>query len=347
MSEPAVFTACDPPWHGTDLAHAEAATLRALGLPPRPEAGREPALHAHWRAMFLDAPLRFIAPQLERTLPLADHAPLRQPVHAGHARPGGLSRNWSGAVAGAHSGLRFRSVIGRWRVPELGAAPPPGQETLVSAWVGLGGARGSGHSMPQMGSEHGWHADGTPVHRLWVQWWQGNRGAGMLSTVIANLPVQPGDEVLCWLTMATPHEALCWVRRQRTGADDCGFGTLAGLRARSALPVAAGSAEWIVERPTQVLAPPWPADQDPDPATLRHGGVMRLPAVAPFEIGGALARLESADGRHGRTVGLGEAALLTACDLGRRPSRVVLPLQPELLERGGETVLRVVASPAA
>ncbi len=338
-----VFTGCEAPEAEFDPATASAEALAAHGLPPRPDPQREPALSAHWRGMFVEEPIKFITAELTQNAPLPRDDGFLQgnnfALGGGSARrltARQLSRNWAGAVAGAHSGMRFNGIVGSWCVPTLGAASTEGEESLISAWIGLGGARRYDRSMPQMGSEHGWHADGNEVHRLWCQWWQGDHGEAMLSTIITNMPLQPGDKLLFSLVLTAPDEVLCHVKNVTQG------GLLTGVRGRSRRPAKASSAEWVVERPAEVIAPLLfqglpPADLPP----LRRGRLMRRPEVGPIDFQGAAALLSTPDRNRSRVVSLRDAELLALYEVSNKPTRLTVPIRPKLVEQDGSTLLSI------
>ncbi len=160
------------------------------------------------------------------------------------------SRNWAGAVVPATGGERFSLVTGSWTVPkvERPANHQHDRHRYVSIWVGLGGSYQASNSMPQVGSEHGW--DGTKlIHRLWCQWWLGpGRKAGYLSHYVENVTLVPGDPITVWLDVHPGGTAVSfhWA---------CGDKRY-GVEATAIAPVMADSANWIVERPTEVMASP-------------------------------------------------------------------------------------------
>lgn len=164
------------------------------------------------------------------------------------------SRNWSGAVVPATGGERFSLITASWEVPDV--AHPAGLEhSYVSVWIGLGGSYRASRSMPQMGSEHGWDGvEKKPIHRLWCQWWLGaGDSGGYLSHYIdeALAPLQAGDRITCWLEVdaAAMNVTYHW---QWTRKSD-GFTKEFSATDSRGVPVIADSADWIVERPTEVI----------------------------------------------------------------------------------------------
>lgn len=165
-----------------------------------------------------------------------------------------LSRNWAGAVAPATEGRRFSLITASWEVPDV-AHPNGVDHSYVSIWIGLGGSYRASHSMPQMGSEHGWDGvAGRPVNRLWCQWWLGpDNSLGYLSDLFAEDQAQlkAGDTVTCWLevddlaTTVTYHWR--WTSKITGKTQSFSAWDNRGVK------VTADSANWIVERPTEVI----------------------------------------------------------------------------------------------
>lgn len=164
------------------------------------------------------------------------------------------SRNWSGAVVPATGGERFSLITASWEVPDV--AHPAGLEhSYVSIWIGLGGSYRASRSMPQMGSEHGWDGKaGRLIHRLWCQWWLGaGDSGGYLSHYIdeALAPLQAGDTITCWLEVDAA--AMNVTYRWQWTSKASGATTEFSATDNRGVPVMADSANWIVERPTEVI----------------------------------------------------------------------------------------------
>jgi hypothetical protein len=312
---------------GFDPATATASALLALHLPPRPDPATEPMLYAHWRDLIL-APVDTPMAELTRNEPLSRGGA----AGAGVRKPCRHSRNWSGAAAPARAGLRFTRIAGGWTIPAVTSAAPAKGSSLVSAWIGLGGATRSSQSMPQIGSEHGW-LDGTRIDRLWCQWWLGSDPDGFLSwTLRPPKALLPGDRVLCSLLVTEADSVLCHIRR--IPADPECLPELFAFKGTGKRPVVASSAEWIMERPRLVLdaSPRLVAPELGRRRQLSAGGLAQLPGLAPqgapqFQIEQAAARLGS---RPRREVTPGQSALIALVETRPGPARLAKPIRPIL-----------------
>ena len=219
--------------------------LEEFWLPPCPDPEREPELHEHWREMF-SWPLRFV---------LAGSRPIEQPVTTallalrvpGPPATAGFetSSNWSGAYVLPNRGDRFSRVVGRWEAPRVkpGTGPnPPGLPFRCSIWIGLDGKKTWTKSMPQVGTVHTVARDGTPEDpKLWWQWWI--RDGHSAPHDISGVPIRAGDEVLCSLTVVSPHQVRFHVK-------NCNTGTFAGFAVSEPMPLRGATAEWVVEQPS-------------------------------------------------------------------------------------------------
>jgi Peptidase A4 family len=228
------------------------------GPMPEPDPIREPELHRIWKEM-MGKDVRPIDPKLEQNLP-GPAAPL-----PGAGAPGGqesashfqvvrrnqlASRNWSGAVVPAVAGRRYTQIGARWTVPKLPKEKPAEGGALISVWIGLGGWQRWSNSMPHMGSEHGWDENGEEVNRLWCQWWCGEDvRAGWISTLVTNMKLSAGDEVVCYL--AVTNEVTVDFRFLNGTSHE--FATVTHI---SDKPVTGSSAEWVVERPMHIRRKP-------------------------------------------------------------------------------------------
>ena len=182
------------------------------------------------------------------------------------------SRNWSGVVVPATGGKRFSLITASWKVPHV-TKPSNREHSYISIWIGLGGSYRASRSMPQMGSEHGWDgATGTAVNRLWCQWWLGaENSAGYLSHYIdvGQASLLAGDTITCWLEVdpggITVKYHWRWTRNNTT-TDFCAEDT-------RGVPVMADTANWIVERPTEVIV------NAKKPSGYELGGHHPLPVI--------------------------------------------------------------------
>ncbi len=201
----------------------------------------------------------------------ARRPPVRAAAGIVSTRSHAFSRNWSGAIVPATGGERFTRIEGSWSVPRFGGRSHHDETSLVSIWIGLGGSRMASHSMPQMGSEHGW-LEGKAVHRLWCQWWLGNATKGYLSHFIDGFDVPVEQKVKCSLDVAPDGKTVSFF--WTVGASTW------GASATCDRPVMADTANWIVERPSEVFEaiPPRKyriGERHPLPVlTTQDGGVL-------------------------------------------------------------------------
>lgn len=221
------------------------ARLEEFWLPSRPDPEREPELHEHWQEMF-SGPLRFV---------LAQSQPAEQPTTtdllttrlAGPPATASFetSSNWSGAYILPNCGDRFSRVVGCWKAPKIKpgtGSDPSALPFRCSVWIGLDGKKPWTKSMPQIGTVHTVARDGTPEDaKLWWQWW--TRDGRSTPHDIPGVPVRAGDEVLCSLTVMSPHQVRFHVKNRNTG-------TFAGFAVCEPIPLLGSSAEWIVEQPS-------------------------------------------------------------------------------------------------
>jgi hypothetical protein len=208
---------------------ADREMLEHYWLPSRPEPALEPELYGHWAEMF-QQPLRFVWSGTHEA--------------ASFLVPTERSPNWSGAYTLPNRGARFKRVVGRWRIPDVGVGAgsnPFGLPFRCSIWVGLDGKKHWSRSLPQVGSVQGIADDGTPEEpSLWWQWWL--RDAPSKPHTIDCVKIRPGDEVLCSLTVVSELLVRFHVKNRNTGA----FATFA---VNGTEPVLGSTAEWIIERP--------------------------------------------------------------------------------------------------
>ena len=244
----------------------------------------------------------------------------------GHER----SRNWSGAVVPAESGLEFNRVGGGWKAPanEGRFDATNAKPSQMSVWVGLGGARLWEKSLPQMGSEHGYDGNGL-VDRLWVQWWLGeSSGKAALSSWVQGIRCQAGDEILCMITVTAPQVVEFYFKNQTTGE-------LAGVRGTGARPVIGASAEWVVERPTYLAYAcnvPGAVEHGADPHALISNGLFALPKFEMVEMHDCAATL--GDGASLRARTLADADVITMLGRRERPTRIYKAVVPWIVPVG-------------
>jgi hypothetical protein len=257
------FTALPVPDAPFDPSTATPEELRRFGLPPRPDACKQPLLRRVWDRGF------------GKPMVLRRFAVVRQLVEATVYRPltrtadlmlvaetrFETSRNWSGSYITANQDRQFMQVWGQWTIPanlQLPPPPfqgPPGVPYTCSNWIGLDGQRRYlNSSLPQIGTVSTLLPNGTTSAQAWTQWWA--RNSTEIAPITLPLPVSPGDEVLCVLTALDPQRVEFVM--VNLSAQPFPEGIVAqGIAPHVTLPngikvrpnIAGATAEWILERP--------------------------------------------------------------------------------------------------
>jgi hypothetical protein len=140
------------------------------------------------------------------------------------------SGNWAGYAA-HRSGVRFRSVSGRWMVPR--GSCNSGQPGFSSIWVGLGGYSGKSNALEQTGTELDCTRSGQAIFSAWYELVPaaahtvslGVRGGDLMQAAVT----VTGHRVTIALQDLTDHRAF------RRTVEDSDLDTT--------------SADWIVEAP--------------------------------------------------------------------------------------------------
>ena len=256
-----------------DPLSASAKQLAEYGMPARPSPSADPQLFLFWAKM-LSPPFRYLTPQFPKR-PTQD-ATVLMDVWVGPgqrvARPSSQfsgyghresSHNWSGAYITPQRPKRFVSMVGSWVVPSP-AIPNVIPENATrqsvfrsSAWIGFDGHRRLPQaSLPQIGTNHEVSvANGvTKIETgAWWQWWKRNpdpvSDPENAPVPITNLAVSAGDEMMAWMSVIVPNDVRFHIKNQTTG-DFCTFIVIAP----GAIDPIGSTAEWILERPTDIGA---------------------------------------------------------------------------------------------
>jgi hypothetical protein len=231
---------------------SDADQLGDYWLPAQPDPMTQPKLYEHWREMF-SPPVTYVRPD-----PYQDGARGTVSTPTGysvkHLRRKSKyqeSRNWSGAYINALEGKPFKRVVGRWTVPTLAKAPiaagSSSDDYCCSIWIGVDGKQQWTGTLPQVGSEHRLGTDGTiQTDRLLFEWWVKGAPADPTSIYapyfLTRPTLNPGDVVMCSLTVDLQHTATVHLLNRTTGE----FATVRFSRDQ---PIYGSTAEWIVERP--------------------------------------------------------------------------------------------------
>jgi hypothetical protein len=238
--------------------------LVKLGLPPKPDAGRQKLARELWDRAFgkqvTIVPFVFDEARLQ-SLPYemlsrqTDAMPIQETRFE-------TSSNWSGAYITANWGRQFMQVWGVWTVPEKLDLPPPNFQGpahlpyVCSNWIGLDGQRlYLDSSLPQIGTASTLDPlGGPPIVVAWTQWWARRNHTTVPLPI--GLTVNPGDEVLSVLTAIGPQTVAFVMANLTTGE----FTPAKGTAPPVTLPdgatifpsIAGATAEWILERPRLV-----------------------------------------------------------------------------------------------
>jgi hypothetical protein len=258
------------PHEDFDPSTAPAGLLRKYGLPPKPDAERQPLLRRVWdvgfgrrmdlEAFTFDEELVDLLQKTEYRI-LARHVD-EMPLAETRFETSG---NWSGAYITANRDKRFLQIWGTWKIPASLALPPAplqgpaGIPYLCSNWIGLDGQRlYVDSSLPQIGTVSTLEADGSSTAGAWIQWWA-RWSKDDKPPLPINLAVQPGDEMLCVLT-AWDARTVIGVVVNLTANPRPKAKVVWGIAPAVKLPdwrmvtpeIAGATAEWIVERPRQI-----------------------------------------------------------------------------------------------
>jgi hypothetical protein len=250
--------------------------LRKFGLPPKPDADRQPLLRQAWDTGF-GKPLLLQQFEVEADLvEQTDYRPLSRRV--AEISFDGInvetSSNWSGAYITANHDKQFLQVWGMWTIPGNLKEPaphlqgPPDLPYVCANWIGLDGQRlYFDSSLPQIGTVSQL-APGAPATtaQAWAQWWAKDNVATN-RPVPLGLSVSPLDKVLCVITAWNPTNVRCVMVNLTPDPPICK--AVRVLSPTVQLPdgaqaepsIAGATAEWILERPR--VPPTQPGEATP------------------------------------------------------------------------------------
>jgi hypothetical protein len=260
-----------------DLLNTTPDKLDLYGIPQKPDATAEPSLFGFWKKL-VSLPFQARRPTF---------ASIDAPSHGGALES---MLNWSGALVSPPWPKRVVLAAAGWHVPHVSQPSLPALFTSSNdprslIWVGLDGHNGMlpNISLPQIGTGH-W-PNRKPQHFAWWEWWRNSppndpakeSAPRKAITLISNLPINAGDEILAGLAVLISEDILCFIKNQTTG-EFRSF--LAKRQPLGDIEPLGSSVEWVVERPT-------------DPAS---GKLYPLPAYGSVEFNYCMAR--AADGPH-------------------------------------------------
>jgi hypothetical protein len=224
------------PPDGFDPLTAKARELRAYGYPARPDAERQPRLHAQWERL-LSQPIRMIEPRF---------APIRDKAHGSRTTYGLPAGNgWGGAISWAPKDDTITFVSGQWTVPHI-VSPKPG-DSIVANWIGIDGANDDPHGREsydilQCGTTQ-LVIDPLGIGTIyesfaWFEWYPAS------PVEISNFRVSPGDTMSCVICVYSPTEAGIHLLNVTTG-----IGTAFTKIAPKKTSLLGNCAEWVIEDP--------------------------------------------------------------------------------------------------
>ncbi len=295
------------PDKGFDPLKADAKVLQHFGLPTllSHPAGSEG--HAFRRA-FLSGPARdrppSFAPAIANGQLDVGQLQARPNLAASAPWPAQKSSNWSGAYVAPRNGRSLVSVTGNWVVPAV-AAPGGGAaaEYRSSTWIGLDGQMSYHNStLPQIGTSQFWTvATGNATYATWYQWWE--RGRHVPPQPLA-LPARPGDEISAIVTVLDPVTVRFNIKNVTLGLILQAF----DVSAPAGCTISGGTAEWIMERPSELGSDGW--------------NPYRLPAYQPFSFTRCLAEAKASGEATATPIGLESARLIRMYEIAGSPGFV-------------------------
>ncbi|MBR0781341.1 G1 family glutamic endopeptidase [Bradyrhizobium iriomotense] len=229
--------------NGFNLLDATPDKLDLYGIPQKPDSVAEPRLFEFWKRL-VSSPFTARRPTFSTIDPPLLGGPLQSLM------------NWSGALIAPSAPERIVFAAAGWNAPKvsLPSAPAlftPSNDPRSLLWVGLDGHNGAiaNISLPQIGTGH-W-PNHKPQHFVWWEWWRnsaldGGTGAPPQAiTLIDNLPIDAGDEILAGLAVQVSGDVLFFIKNQNSGE----FRSFLARPPGAILPLGS-SVEWVVERPT-------------------------------------------------------------------------------------------------
>ncbi|MCK1383471.1 G1 family glutamic endopeptidase [Bradyrhizobium sp. 21] len=292
---------------GFNLLDAAADKLDLYGIPQRPDAANEPRLYAFWK--------RLVSPPFTARRPT--FSDIDPPSLAG---PRESLENWSGALISSPSPDRFVFAAAGWSAPDvrLPSTPPlftPSDDPRSLLWVGLDGHDGTvpNISLAQIGTGH-W-PNHKPQHFAWWEWWRNSAADEVTDTpqqgitLIDNLPVNTGDEILAGLAVQVSGDVLYFIKNQSTGEFRSFLAQPPGV-----IEPLGSSVEWVMERPT-------------DPPS---GQLFALPAYGFVDFRHCMARAADGPLAPGRLMTLDDSAhMISMREAFADPYRTVTVSSPE------------------
>jgi len=278
---------------GLNLLLVDADTLKHFGIPPRPDPDLQPEAFEVW-ASFFGRSAEFVKAAI-----VMDTAGYQLNIRETSSTRFEGSSNWSGAYVVPTGGNMVVAIMGRWIVPTLAPPSSPQQQAgpnavyKCSTWIGLDGQRlYLNSSLPQIGTTQTLTmTNGLPSNvsaQAWFQWWDRQNGGPPANLSIS---VAPGDEVACLLWVFTKSLVIAYILNLTSNQMAPPVIASAPIVGSTQLTVSGATAEWIMERPTQLGSTAM--DAFPDYASTKLLDCIALTGLGP-PIPGSFKHLKAA-----------------------------------------------------
>jgi hypothetical protein len=240
------------PPEGFDPLAAGPRQLERFGFPPRPDPAEQPRAADFWDRMFVPT-LTFVP----LSVSFAQQFFVPGPHRAATGAPRESSLNWSGAYVTPRDGRQFIQVLASWVVPDVdvpsGTSGSP--EFRSSTWIGLDGQkRYLDSSLPQIGTAQFVNApSGIPPFSAWWQWWLRDHKN---PPVTLPLTVAPGHAVMASLLVLNDRCVKFSIVNRTTNRGVDPFDVKSPRTDPPSciqVKVSGATAEWILERPADLL----------------------------------------------------------------------------------------------
>ena len=257
--------------------------LQKYGLPARPNPLTQPNLLRAWERIFTQ-PATFVEPRIETTpiaIPPTPPPNVRLLLRSTRIAD---SANWSGAMVIPSGGNKIVQIYGEWMVPTPGLPAfadefgPAGQPNTYdcSTWIGFDGDRQYLNStLPQVGttqtlSVSAANVKSPPEYSAWFEWWARSPVA-LLRKNLTGITITQGMSVMATIYVVNSKQVAVIFRTfagvgsqialffedmpdVRFNGDEALDVTVGGAIVQP--DISGATAQWIMERPHTVGAPP-------------------------------------------------------------------------------------------
>lgn len=311
-----------------NLLDATPDKLDRYGIPQKPDAITEPELFEFWT--------RLVSPRFSAKQPTFSRI---DPLSLGGSLESML--NWSGALISTPWPQRIVFAAAGWNVPDVrrpsaSALDTHSDDPKSLLWVGLDGRNGMlpNISLPQIGTGH-W-PNRKPKHFAWWDWWHNTSSDEVTAksqaatkpqaiTLIDNLPIETGNEILAGLSVQVSGDVLYFIKNQSTGE----FRSFLARQPPGEIEPLGSSVEWVMERPT-----------DPE-----SGDLFPLPDYDHVDFKYCVARAADGAVGSGRSITLADNALMIEMrETFANPERTVIVSRPTLRQENPNAAISVTCT---